>query len=761
MTASRPSPRFGCALALVLWLAAGCVAPAGLPVRSAVDPGHRQAIAVPDVADYTAARLAAAALASQSGRGLDEVERALASLEAIDRVLTASGERPTGLSPAARDLANAALDDRMAYREATDDLLDESVDPGLEARLEIFQDDDLMALAGDRIWDARMIEFARIFNALAEPAARSITNHNMAPYYFAMALIQYAVEEYQEEPLTLQQRQALGLWKQHLERHPEDPRAEEIRARIDEAQAEWNRTYHERWTKQAESALAAGESRLSLVLADRALRYLPEEEQASALRDAAATQLLLERERLRRSVSVRAHGNVAPPGGRELALALLSPDGDPAAVARSLLEDDPAHPLADEARFALAGQLLEAGEEDAGWEQLAELAEEDESNMARHARQLVDDPASNPHLAFEIARRSVRNAKLRHALLGTWSTGPPSRGLPSWLEWALGLPELPRNLAGAPTRLLQLPWARAAGHESLTARRGRLYLARFPEGAHREEVEEWLVGHEEGRGNWLAALELLQESGADPARIAEAREMASLQSLRAALRHPSRAMRIGLLQRIGEEFPFTDAGRAAGHRLRREIEEATPHRISISRDYLEENPGLAGPRGLALRPELLDGVVRNGELHPAGVALLGGRVVEFAFIAPGSHEEDAPETRQEELSEEHLARVVALLEETSFRNALLDPLDQQLPDAKRDRFFDQARLGRTDLIDRRPGASSSYSFRSVRERYGILRRRESILPFDLVMQGSFTDLSLAAFPRMRRPRKTSDAILYE
>ena len=49
----------------------------------------------------------------------------------------------------------------------------------------------------------------------------------------------------------------------------------------------------------------------------------------------------------------------------------------------------------------------------------------------------------------------------------------------------------------------------------------------------------------------------------------------------------------------------------------------------------------------------------------------------------------------------------------------------------------------------------------MRERYGLVRGRESILPFDLVFQGNFQDLGLGAFPRWRLPEETPDAFLYK
>ncbi len=83
-----------------------------------------------------------------------------------------------------------------------------------------------------------------------------------------------------------------------------------------------------------------------------------------------------------------------------------------------------------------------------------------------------------------------------------------------------------------------------------------------------------------------------------------------------------------------------------------------------------------------------------------------------------------------------------------------------LADANRDVLFERARVGLSDEIDTRPLAQSTYSYRGMRERYGMVRARESILPFELVFQGSLSDLSLGAFPRVNAPPETPDAFLY-
>jgi hypothetical protein len=312
-----------------------------------------------------------------------------------------------------------------------------------------------------------------------------------------------------------------------------------------------------------------------------------------------------------------------------------------------------------------------------------------------------------------------------------------------------------------PVRLVQLPWAPPLGTERPIARDARRYLARRPSGAHAEELRVWLLDYESGRGNHLAALQLAEaQPGTDPERLAQLREDAARQWLDGAARERDRALRNGMYRQLARDLPDTVAGRQAGYRARQEVDDATPQRVRISRGYLVENPVVAGPQGLDLRPELLDGKPGNGEIHPEGVVLLGGSVVEVNYLDPGGDPEAAPRAEREELDPEEMARVVSVLEETSFRNSLLDADDAIVPDADRDAFFERLRLGLAEEIDTRPAAHSSYAYRGMRERYGMVRSRESILPFELVLRGSLSDLSLGAFPRFLEPRETPDAFLY-
>ncbi len=260
----------------------------------------------------------------------------------------------------------------------------------------------------------------------------------------------------------------------------------------------------------------------------------------------------------------------------------------------------------------------------------------------------------------------------------------------------------------------------------------------------------------------MAALRVAKgDPEADAGELAELAEKAAAQALEAARREENPIARNPLLREVARVYPDTEAGREAGRLAREEALEATPQRIRLTRGFLLENRRIAGPEGIGLAPGLLDGEPANGELHRDGVSFVGGRELEVAFVAASGDEDDPPVTRRHRVSDERMARAVALLDEVTRRNELLDPDDRVDPDPARELFFERARLGVADTPDRRALAHSSYTFRGLRERYGLVRGRESILPVELVLQGSLETLSLGAFPRIRMPKPTPDAMLFE
>jgi hypothetical protein len=761
----RLAARFACrtrACLALLCAAAGCQTPAATPLGRPIEMETRFAARVPDAADLAAAELAAAALAGSP----DQTALALRRLEAIDTVLAASEEPATGLVPVSHDLANATLEGSRAYRAATLALLErDDLDPATHERLAQATLDDPLVLANQRIRDARIIDFGRAFNALAGPLGSSAFTLQAAPYRISRALLEYAIALRQQDALPLQRRQALAHWKEFIERHPDAEEVAELQPKVEDADARLRETRRDQALRVADDALGKQDVRAALVFADRALRSVPEDPGALERRDEAAARLLALRADQRRSLEAADAPADADPGlARPLALALLLPSGQVEAAASELIERDREGPLADEARYALAIAHGEAGRETQMWHQLEELADEDlgQVNMARHAAALSLDPRRNPWAAFRAARWQDRRNQALWVLVGPFYAGPRDRWLPQPLEWALDAPSIAESVMSSPVRMLQLPWLPALPSRPVVAASARDYLARYPSGEHAAEVRDWLVEYESDRENWIGALAVAQTApDAELSEIDRLRRLSGAQALDAASREQNLALRIGMLRLIPERFAGTPAVEIADKRLRAELERASAQSIRLSRGFLIENPRVAGPHGLGLAPGLLDGDVSNGELHPEGVSLRGGRLLEVCTIAPGGDEENAPHRAQETISPDQLARLVSEVEEADLRNSLLDSDDDFVPDAHRDVFFERARLGLADDVDIRATATSEYAYLGMRERYGLVRARESILPFELVLKGSLSNVSLGAFPRIKEPRQTPDAFLYK
>ena len=483
MIASRPDRKWvACLIGVVAigWLT-GCRSPGARPIGRAIDSNVRFSTRVPDVADYAAAELASAALASDAERA----KRLLRRLRAIDTVLVAGGDLPTGLVPVATDLVNATEDSSLGYRESTHALLeDDDLDPALRERLSQTEKNDPLALASARIRDAWVISIGRAFNALAEPIGKSIMTMSLAPYRLARSLLSYAIQLYNQEPLPLQRRQALAHWKEFVARYPDAPEVAQLEPLIEEGDIELAETLYERALRGAERALEINRTRLALVYADRALELKPEDARATALLDEADRRLVREREQRSRSLEIARDMTPISPAARQLSIAMLDPYGDVAGAANELLESEPDGPFADEARFAEAIAIGERGAELQMWHAMGEIAEQDpqQSNMVRHARALINDPASNPYRAFSQARRADRVNKAKWVFLGPWARGPADRRLPGPLEWVIDLPAIGQTLLSFPMRLLQVPWMRSMPSARLAAVYGRHYLEHHPDG---------------------------------------------------------------------------------------------------------------------------------------------------------------------------------------------------------------------------------------------------------------------------------------
>ena len=735
-------PTAALALGFAAFLCA-CQGPAATVVRAPLGGQSRLAAILPDALDRSAAELAVATLSGDAER----VAAAREQLEQSERALRGDGE-PSGLVPFGLEAADAVLAPGRGAQAAVRQRLErDDVEPALRERLERELEADPLHLAEQRLFEARYAAFARLFNAVSTPVGRSLLNPIQLPYALGYSVARAAVDTADGDSLDLRRRQALFYWEEFARRHPEAPELAELAPRIERYRERWNRTRAERALEQARDALDDGRTPAALIYAERSLRQL-DGDPARQARDRARAKLAAEQGERDRSLGF------AP------ALASVLGPGEAAAIRAALSGEplpDPGDPLLEAPAHFLAGASRQVPAPD---RTLEELAEQEDSPMARHAAAELADPVRHPVRAWRSARSAERWRTARWVVLGPLVAKPDRGGL-GVARYFLDLPLRVQALVWLPVRALELTWRKPGAGQAQAAVHARRSLRLEPEGRDAAELRQWLVRHERRRGNWLGVLRLAEsDPDADPEELAELRERAAEQGLEVGRGERRRDLRAALLTDVARRFGDTEAGREAARAARQLALETPPHEIRFSRGFLLENPEIAGARGLDLSPALLDEDLRNGELHPDGVALVGGRRAEVSLVAASGDDEDPAEKLSVTLPADRLSRLVARVEETRFRRALLDPDEALVADPQRDAVFERARLGLADAVDTRPGAEARHTYLGLSERYGMVRGRESLLPVELVVQGSLYDLSLGAFPRLIPPEPTPDAGLF-
>jgi tetratricopeptide (TPR) repeat protein len=748
---------------LLLWavaavLAAGCAAhrPETAAELDPLEPGGERSVALPDDTEVAAGRLAAMVLADRP----DSAASYYAEMrEAEDRRRATDAPR-TGLLDNARDLQNSL--------EGTDDYADharrmlaqDDLDPVLRRRLEVFLESQPLAIAEERLREDRRVKVASVFNRLVEPMSRLALGASLNPIETGRAAIASALVMHSFPEATVRERQALRAYQDFLDRYPEAPEAPEVAARMQEYQQQWIAQLHGEALEVARTSLEAGHPEVALVHLDRADRLQPDNEESAELRQRARAQF--EGHEARVAQSLRAQTLVGQPLDRSerealesLAVAVLAEPADEVARrADGWRREHPGGLLSDEARFLESLRLLAAGEEDRFFEALGELIQsQPDSNMSRHAARTLSAPDQNPSAFYRAALHQERRQRFSTLMLGSRARGPRERGLPRPLEWLIDLPGMASSLVTFPVRLL--------GYGQIRARlagpilhRGEQYVARFPDGEHAEEVHRELESQYARREQWSQALEHHRaREKPDPKKVAKYREKIAERTLEAAGQQRRIDARIAIYRAIIEEYSDTPQAAEARRELQQTLADHTPQQIRISKEFLLEHPPLWGPDALALRPELLDGDGDNGEIPDEGITLLGLNLIRIPLAGR--------EPAIQRLPEENFARFVALLEVASYERLATDPREQPVSDPQRDYFFERARLGLLDEPDLRPSATSWAVFEGTTETHGLVRRRDSVLPVELVLQGGLEDFAFSAFPRMKLPARSDDAFLYE
>ncbi len=744
-----------CVASLIALLALGCASgPAREPPR-VFDPRSAARPALPDDAERMAGRLAAFALADRP----DDAAALVGRLAEEDARRVANGEPPTGLTDDARDLVNAMGDERAYAQNARRMLQEGGLDPALKRRLEYWLASQPLAIADQRLRDDRRRKLAAAVNRIVQPLSRIATGGVLVPIETGRAALASLLVTREQPEATASERAALRAYEEFLARQPDSPQAEEVAERVARYREKWRLQLRAEAMRSATRAFESGRPDFALVHLDRVERIAPGDPEAAKLRGKAEAALAARDAEVARSLAAPAA--LTQPTLPERVRDFRATSR--AVAARPLVESAergeawasrwPEDALSDEIDFVRAFGPLAHGDETRFFEAHGEIAEEDpaESNMARHSARVVRDPEQNPYAALRKARSHARRESVAWIALGNSRDGPPHRNLWRPLEYVLGLPGIAVAIATFPVRLMQYPFS-STRFSGPVLHAGEQYLAHWPHGEHAEEVHAELEGLYAERGIWSQALAHQRaRAHPDPERIARYRSHIAERALLAAEGQRALDVQLALYRMVITEYGDTSYAATARERLRELVRDYTPQRIRVSRAFLVEHPALWAGDALALRKALLDGKDRNGEIAEEGITLIGGTNVRIPFVSG--------EPIVERIPGERFARFVSLLELESYERLLADARETPSPDPQRDAFFESARLGVVEAP--RPTAASEAVYLSSREKFGLVKRRDSILPVELVLQGGLEDLGFSAFPRIIAPPEAPDAFLYE
>jgi tetratricopeptide (TPR) repeat protein len=744
------------ALALLVGAAMGCASAPVTPPLQLITDEHLPPPPLPDDLDRATGRFMALVLADRD----DSAAGMLQAMSEHEARRSATSAHSSGLLDDATDLlfAGRGRQTYLSYAEATLD--DGEPDPELRRRLERELDSEPLTIAERRLSEDRRRKYGSVVNRLMKPASQ-LALATLNPIETGSAAIASLLSVHGFPEATVQERQALHAYQQFLDQNPDSPEAERVLEQVQHYQGEWRSQVHGEALEAAQRAFEMGRPDVALAHLDRADRLIPGDEEAFDLRLRSDAALGRRGRKVRRALDAEALvGTPLPHGGRDayarLAAAVIA---SPMTEIEELIDEPSpvasAPALDDEIAYVEALERKESGDERGFFKRLEKLSKQDprKRSMVRHARATFYDPAQNPYRALRAARRTDRRNRTMWILLGSRADGPPKLGLPRPVEWVLGLPGMVIAFVTQPLRLMQYPSVRPRfGGPVLHS--GEAYVARFPHGAHADEVHAELEALYATRRQWSRALEHHRErSDANAETVARYRDQIAERTLQAAATERHREVRISIYRSVMTEYADTPHAEMARRELYTLMTEYTPQNIRLSREFLEESPELWGPDALALNPELFDEEKGDGELAEEGITLLGGTLIRIELV------EMDPEVRK--IPPDDFARFVALLEEATYERLLLDERESPEADPQRDLFFERARLGLTDRPDMRSSAASDAVFLGTSEKFGMVRRRESPLPVELVLQGGLEDFSFAAFPRIKLPRGTADAYLYK
>ncbi len=599
----------------------------------------------------------------------------ITALEARDDLRRDAGLPPTGLTDNARYLGAAMAATRDARRDALHEVLDAHPDP-LVRRLTEFQlehaDDGAAAdqlLVNDRHNRRAVVvnDAIRPFGVFSGLTALGALNPFLLAGSALDSLSTTAVNLWHYNRLSTPEREALARYRTQLSRDPDTMDAPGMARAIRRLGVKRARALCDETRAQGTKALEQGDLDHATFFLQTAAR-LPDCDAAAPLDELA---LAAARQAAREDAGRWPADDVLRPDTDDErrdhdALAVTTVLGDPAAMVEAARRFDDQYddsPLAPSARYVLAVGHDLAGEHTESRTALAEVADDDDRSVGRHAAAILASTDYDRLDALHAAERRHTRDTVRYVLFGgtldgrsaIYSTARLGAG---GLQAAQTLGMF--NVLGVATRAWQA-WRHDPVSNQTIIDRGEELLARTPQGPEAAEAHARLaVAYERAGAYGRALMHYRATPDPDPDEIARLEEKLADDLLETAERHHDDPR---LLEAVVRHFGTTDAAETAREKLR---DRSPPADAVVPRDTLVASPALLGPDALDLDAALLDGKRDNGELADQGVMLADGalRLTLENRDGDGEHVDTRP------LGPDAYARARAAAQETLYTGLL-------------------------------------------------------------------------------------------
>lgn len=589
----------------------------------------------------------------------EDLEREYAYFKGMDDFLQEQRQPATGVSDNILDLLLSALSDRD--RGVTRELKERA---GTRMHERVARADSLLLTD-------RYNRFAFIFNTFVRPLSLISVG-----YYPALidAGLATALNANRLTDLSVEEKKALALYKEFLDRYPESDKAELLHQRVTALDRKRITACHDREMQLGGERLAKDEFWAAQQHFKNALAFVPSSPKASAA--LARTRDMEQQEQARRLKALEPaealQGLPFEPEEREYRELLYgTAAGSPEAMIEAAEKFISRHPRSSHvpyARYAIAvAHDMKGAHEEAKKLMRRIAADHPRAHIGRRAAAYLADSGYDPKLALAHSRRQHTTETAKYVTLGPDFVKSnvilgPSRIITQGLQafQTLGTFNVLALLIRGVNTVMSNP---VSDQEIIDA--GVIYLRRYPDSPAAPDVHLTLAKAYAKRQNPAKAVYHYAASGKIPEKkLSALRESAAKQYLDFASATESREEKIRCYETILDEYAPTRSAAKALEELA-VLERTAKPIFEIDKKTLAANPVVFTLTDLHIGPHLLDDDPVNGELAPKGLySVTRGKIILVYVEEKGEREETI------EIPNTVYSGLRAFAEETEYRTAM-------------------------------------------------------------------------------------------